>query len=84
MVKISKKVIVGTLYRFGGTITCVDEDSNKCLESIMEMYEDLYRKNCDGDDPHKVFEHSETTSDYDYAIEDVEWNEYELGEPQFM
>ena len=79
-----KKVVLATLYRFGGTITCVDENSNKCLESIMDMYEDMYRKENDDADPRKVFEHSETMSDYDYAIEDIEWNEYELGEAVFM
>ena len=74
---------LGTLYRFGGNITCLDTDASNAVKQIMDRYEKMYRESNDGDDPHKIYEHNNRMSDYDVAEEDIELEEYKLGEAIF-
>lgn len=81
------KYYLGSLYRFGYNLECIETNKAKCEQAIMEKYEETFKKRNDGLDPRESFEHQEAgwtdNNDYDYAKECIEWREYEKGKVEW-
>ncbi len=78
----AKGAYVGTLERFGYTMTCVGKTEKDVVASIMKCYDESYRHNNGGLDPKKAHSYGEE-SDYDVARGDVYVRFLEYGEVEW-
>ncbi len=77
-----EEIFLGTLYRFGGVIQCLDKNKENCEKAIMDKYEQMYTAQ-NNEDPRSSFEHSTTQNDYEYAKECIEWDSFNPGKAEF-
>ncbi len=77
------KYYLGTLYRFGCNLECIETNKAKCEQALMDEYETIFKKQNNELDPRKSFEHKvagfTNKNDYEYAKDCIEWREFEKG-----
>ena len=71
MDKDNNKIYVGTLYRFGYDLTCVDKTEKRVVDALIKEYDRTYRKVNDGLDPKKQYSNYSKRSDYAVAKSEI-------------
>ena len=82
--KDNNKIYIGTLYRFGYDLTCVDNTEKRVVDALMKEYDRAYRQSNDGLDPRKQYSGRSKKSDYAVAKSEIGICETTLGEVEWQ